>query len=67
MVQTGDMVYIGRFHGKGGPAHAVEGAQDHGPTGTVCTRLVEWRVDEDGIMCGVWDQPADGGEHLGGA
>ena len=38
-VQTGYMVYIGRLHGQGEPAYAVEGVQDHGPTGTLCARL----------------------------
>ena len=38
-VQTGYIVYIGRLHGQGEPAYAVEGVQDHGPTGTLCARL----------------------------
>ena len=59
-VQTGHMVYIGRLHGKGEPAYALEGVQDHGPTGTLCARLADWGLSEEGLVCGIWHQPSDG-------
>ena len=54
------MVYTRRLRGKGGPAHAVDGVEDYGPTRTVCTQLGDRKLFEDGVVCDVWDQSPDG-------
>ena len=59
------MVDSGSLHGKGGPAHAVEGAAHHGPTGTVYPGVGKRRVDEGGLVWGLWHQPPDGGQMAG--
>ena len=59
------MIDSGSLHGKGGPAHAVEGAAHHGPTGTVYPGVGKRRVDEGGLVWGLWHQPPDGGQMAG--